>query len=114
MPFDDMIEVVKGRNTKHSMTSILRSEMRSNPPNMLSNNDLFIGFTANHRDFQLQNALGGTYPIKKGTLDEHLLWCVKDSTKRNGLTYYFDSPDDAERILKTNYDLGDKQKWFNK
>lgn len=110
---NDMIEVTKGRNIKHSMTStVLQSKW--NTPNMLSNNDLFIGFTENHRDFQLQNALGGSYPIKKGSLDEHLLWCVKDSTKRNGLTYYFDSPDDAERILKTNYRLDDKQKWFNK
>lgn len=109
----DMTEVVKKRQTKHSRPRVPRNfGQLQYPPNLLSNNDLFIGYTVNHQDHWIENILGGTYPIKKGTLNEHSLWCVKDSTRRNGRSYYFDRPEDAERILQTTYQVRDKQKWY--
>ena len=59
----------------------------------------------------ITHALGRKYDIKKGTLGENKLWCVKDSTQKNGNFYYFDNPEEAERLLKVTYNIKDKKQW---
>jgi len=105
------------KKTKHSPPS-LNCYKETFPQNILSPNDSlehrFFGFTVDSQNNPLSNACGYKYAILKGSKKEHQLWSVKDSYQRSGKHYYFDSPDQAEMILRIQYDLKYKKEWYLK
>jgi len=49
--------------------------------------------------------------VVKGGSDEDMFWCVKDSVYSPGHRYYFDSPEEAERVFGINYSEEIKNNW---
>lgn len=70
-------------------------------------------FNSNNRQF-IMMANGLQTNISKGSDNEWMFWHVKDSTESPGNNYYFDSPEDAERIFKSQYPVKLKEKWHER
>ena len=111
---------VEKHTTKHSKKH--QQQQHFYPINLLTPDKIdhtdeehrFIGFTSNHQNHSIIHACGYFQydDIKKGSRKENRLWSIKDSFCRGGKHYYFDSPDQAELMLKIVYHIKDKQNWY--
>ena len=70
-------------------------------------------FTSNNRQF-IMMANGLQTDVAKGSDEEWMFWHVKDSYYSSGHNYYFDSPENAERVLRVQYPTILKQKWHER
>lgn len=52
--------------------------------------------------------------VEKGTMSEDMFWNVKDSLYSPGHKYYFDTPEEAERIFRISYSTDLKRYWYEK
>jgi hypothetical protein len=92
-------------------------------------NKLFIGKDENERELYIYGSKGqGNYiysatsgyktNYKVGSLDEDLFFSVIDSrandTIKEPITFYFDSPEQFERLLNCSVSQECKEKWHNK
>lgn len=92
-------------------------------------NIVFIGKDESEKDVYIFGSKGrGTYiysavsgyrtTYKVGSLDEDLFFSVIDSrahdTIKEPITFYFDSPEQFERLMNCSIPQSDKEKWHNK
>lgn len=70
-------------------------------------------FSSNYRPF-IMMANGLQTNVAKGSDEEWMYWHVKDSLYSPGNNYYFDSPEDAERVLKVHYSPHLKKQWHER
>lgn len=52
--------------------------------------------------------------VEKGSRSEDMFWNVKDLVRCPGNSYYFDTPEEAERIFKISYSNDLKTDWYER
>jgi|UniRef100_A0A6C0IL33 hypothetical protein len=70
-------------------------------------------FSSNFRPF-IMMANGIQTGVEKGSKSEDMFWNVKDSIYTPGNKYYFDTPEEAERVFRISYSTDLKRDWYEK
>ena len=70
-------------------------------------------FSSNFRPF-IMMANGIQTSVEKGSRSEDMFWNVKDSLYSPGNSYYFDTPEEAERVFKISYPNDLKAAWYER
>ena len=70
-------------------------------------------FSSNFRPF-IMMANGIQTGVERGSHCEDMFWCVKDSINTPGNKYYFDTPEEAERVFKISYSSDLKADWYER
>jgi hypothetical protein len=66
-------------------------------------------FSSNYRPF-IMMANGIQTGVEKGSRSEDMFWTVKDSL----YSYYFDTPEEAERVFRISYPNYLKAEWYER
>jgi hypothetical protein len=70
-------------------------------------------FSSNFRSF-IMMANGIQTGVEKGSRNEDMFWIVKDSLDSPGNSYYFDTPEEAERVFRISYPHYLKADWYER
>ena len=70
-------------------------------------------FSSNFRPF-IMMANGIQTGVEKGSRSEDMFWTVKDSLYSPGNNYYFDTPEEAERVFRISYPNDLKADWYER
>lgn len=70
-------------------------------------------FSSNFRPF-IMMANGIQTGVEKGSRNEDMFWNVKDSLYSPGNSYYFDTPEEAERVFRISYPNYLKTDWYER
>jgi hypothetical protein len=70
-------------------------------------------FSSNFRPL-IMMANGIKTDVEKGSKSENMFWTVKDSLYCPGNRYYFDTPEEAERVFRISYPKYLKDNWYEK
>ena len=70
-------------------------------------------FSSNFRPF-IMMANGIQTGVERGSRSEDMFWCCKDAINTPGNKYYFDTPEEAERVFKISYPNNLKAYWYER
>ena len=70
-------------------------------------------FSSNFRPF-IMMANGIQTGVEKGSRSEDMFWNAKDSLYSPGNSYYFDTPEEAERVFRISYPNYLKVDWYER
>jgi hypothetical protein len=70
-------------------------------------------FSSNFRPF-IMMANGIQTGVEKGSRSEDMFWNAKDSLYSPGNSYYFDTPEEAERVFRISYPNYLKTDWYER
>ena len=70
-------------------------------------------FSSNFRPFIMMTN-GIQTGVAKGSRSEDMFWTVKDSLYSSGNRYYFDTPEEAERVFRIYYPNYLKAIWYER
>ena len=70
-------------------------------------------FSSNFRPF-IMMANGIQTGVEKGSRSEDMFWTVRDSIYSPGNSYYFDTPEEAERVFRISYPNDLKADWYER
>ena len=70
-------------------------------------------FSSNFRPF-IMMANGIQSGVEKGSKSEDMFWNAKDSLYSPGNSYYFDTPEEAERVFRISYPNYLKADWYER
>ena len=70
-------------------------------------------FSSNFRPL-IMMANGIQTGVEKGSRSEDMFWKAKDSLYSPGNSYYFDTPEEAERVFRISYSNDLKADWYER